>query len=117
MKSFLSLIYAFLVIVFSFFSNFLAKAADDYGLSETAAGAGLKTGTVAGAIGKVAGTVLSLVGIAFFLLMLYGGFLYMNARGNETEAKKATGIIIDAVIGLVIVGASYIITKFVFAAI
>ncbi|MBI5732120.1 MAG: hypothetical protein HY982_02045 [Candidatus Magasanikbacteria bacterium] len=90
--------------------------ADEYGLDTAAGGTGLKMGTVAGTIGKVTGAVLSLVGIAFFLLMLYGGFLYMTAQGDESKAKKAIGIVIDAVIGLAIVGASYLITKFVFSA-
>ncbi|MBI5230525.1 MAG: hypothetical protein HY981_04485 [Candidatus Magasanikbacteria bacterium] len=88
----------------------------NYGLNATAGAAGIKTsGTVAGITGKIIGVVLSLVGIAFFLLMLYGGFLWMMARGDETQAKKARDIIIDAVIGIIIVAAAGIITSFVFS--
>ena len=88
----------------------------DYGYSDTVGKTGLATGgTIAGVAGKVIGVALTLVGIAFFLLMLYGGFLWMTARGDETKAKKARDMIIDAVIGLVIVGGSGILTAFVFS--
>ncbi|HBW74258.1 MAG TPA: hypothetical protein DEF59_03275 [Candidatus Magasanikbacteria bacterium] len=87
----------------------------NYGLDSTANAAGLKkSGTIAGITGSIVGVVLSLVGVAFFLLMLYGGFLWMTARGDETQAKKAKDIIIDAVIGIIIVAAAGIITSFVF---
>lgn len=117
-------------ILFSFLLTFLLVAPlavaqaqgtatpDPYGLDTTAGGAGIpKTGTLQTKIGTVTGAILSLVGIAFFLLTLYGGFLWMTARGDDAQAKKAMGVIIDAGIGLVIVSAAYIITKFVFGAI
>lgn len=89
-----------------------------YGLEETATGAGISTvGTLQGRIGTITGALLSLVGVLFFLLALYGGFLWMTARGEESQAAKAKGIIIDAVIGLAIVSAAYIITSFVFQAV
>ncbi len=92
--------------------------AQDYGLKDTAVGAGIpQTGTLQGRIGTITGALLSLVGVLFFLLALYGGFLWMTARGDESQATKAKGIIIDAVIGLAIVSAAYIITSFVFKAI
>lgn len=89
-----------------------------YGLETTAAGTGIVvTGDLQTKIGTITGAVLSLVGVAFFLLTLYGGFLWMTARGDDAQAKKAMGVIIDAGIGLVIVSAAYIITSFVFGAI
>jgi len=91
--------------------------ADDYGLKATAGAAGIKTeGSVAGTVGTITGYALSLIGILFFGLMLYGGFLWMTAKGDESQVKKALEIIIDAVIGLLIVGAAYIITSLVFSA-
>lgn len=100
-----------------------APPPDAYGLDTTAGAAGVKSATTGqpttlqGYIGQATGAVLSLVGVAFFILVLYGGFLWMSARGDEAQAKKAMGVIIDAGIGLVIVSAAYIITKFVFNAI
>lgn len=105
-------------LISSFFFFLLSApvmAAGDYGLKSTADAAEIKTsGSIAGTIGKITGALLSLVGVAFFVLMLYGGFLWMTARGDEAQSKKAQGIIVDAVIGLVIVGAAYTITAFVF---
>jgi hypothetical protein len=96
----------------------LAALAQDYGLKDTATGAGITTkGTLQGRIGTFVGAVLSLVGVLFFLLALYGGILWMTARGDESQVKKAQGIIIDAVVGLAVVSAAYIITNFVFQAV
>ena len=107
-----------LIFVFFLVAPLVAVRADDYGLDTTAGAAGVpKTGSLQTKIGTVTGAVLSLVGVAFFLLTLYGGFLWMSARGDDAQAKKAMGVIIDAGIGLVIVSAAYIITKFVFGAI
>jgi len=66
--------------------------------------------TVAGGIIKI---FLSILSIIFILLMLYGGYLWMTARGNQEQVTKAKELITSAVIGLVIVVAAYAITYFV----
>lgn len=65
------------------------------------------------AIGKVIGVGLSLIGVIFLILMIYSGFLWMLARGNETEVTKAKDLIQAAIIGLIIVLAAYAITQYV----
>ncbi len=87
-----------------------------YGLQETGESAGLTKGEVTPLpqlIGNYIQIFLSLLGVIFLILMLYGGFKWMKARGNATEVEKAKEVIIDAVIGLVIVAASYAITAFI----
>ena len=64
-------------------------------------------------IGQIIQTALSFVGVVFFLLMLYGGFIWMTARGDETQAKKAKDIIIMATIGMVIILLAYAATTLV----
>lgn len=64
-------------------------------------------------IGLVIGILLGFVGVIFLGLMIYGGFTWMMARGNESEADKAKKIIEQSIIGLVIVLAAYAITYFV----
>ncbi len=64
-------------------------------------------------IGKVVGAVLSFLGIAFFILIIYAGFRWMFARGNDQEVAKAKDIIVSAVIGLVIVLSAYAITFYI----
>lgn len=89
-----------------------------YGLNETAGTAGLSTGgTVQGITGNVIGAILTMVGVLFLVLMVYGGIIWMTARGNEQQTQKALNTIIAAVIGLVIVLGSYAFTTFVFSSV
>lgn len=85
------------------------------GLETTANVAGLSTANVdiATRIGQIIGIALSLVGVVFLVLMVYGGFVWMTAAGDSEKIKKAKGIIINAVIGIIIVLASYAITFFI----
>ncbi len=64
-------------------------------------------------VGKVISELLSFLGVIFLILMIYGGYVWMKARGNETDVKRARDIIIDALIGLIIVVAAYAISYFV----
>ena len=95
----------------------LPALAQDFGLTQAAKEAGFKTGGAVGGpatvAGKIVGYLLAFVGIIFFALMLYGGILWMTARGNEEKVKKAQELIKSAVIGLVIVFLSYVVTNFV----
>lgn len=65
-----------------------------------------------GAIGTVIGALLSFIGIVFMILMIYGGVLWMTARGNESQVKEAKDLITAAIVGLVIVLSAYGITAF-----
>lgn len=64
-------------------------------------------------IGTVIEMSLSLLGIIFIILIIYGGYQWMYAKGNEEQVKKAKEIIMAAIIGLVIVVAAYAISYFV----
>ena len=65
------------------------------------------------AIGQIVGAVLAFVGVIFLGLMIYGGFIWMMARGNESEVEKAKELIKSAIVGLVVILAAYAITKYV----
>ena len=64
-------------------------------------------------IGKGIGAAITLVGMIFLVLMVYAGYLWMTARGEEAEVEKAQKIITAALIGFFIVASAYAITKFV----
>jgi hypothetical protein len=64
-------------------------------------------------IGRIIKYALGLVGIVFFVLMVYAGFTWMTARGEEKKVKEAEGTIKAAVIGIVIVALAYGITSYV----
>jgi hypothetical protein len=62
-------------------------------------------------VGKIIKAFLSLLGIIFILLMIYGGYIWFIARGNDSEVKKAQDIIRNAIVGAIIVVAAYGITN------
>ena len=64
-------------------------------------------------IGKIIYAVLSILGVIFLVLIIYGGFLWMTARGNEEQVGRAKKIITNATIGLAIIITSYAVTWFI----
>jgi hypothetical protein len=64
-------------------------------------------------IGEYIQMALSFLGVLFLLLMIYGGYVWMKARGNETDVTRAKDIITNSGIGLVIVISAYAISYFV----
>lgn len=79
--------------------------------------AGSAAGTTEGDVSTLAGTAinvaLSMVGLIFLVLMVYAGYLWMTARGEEGQVDKAKKIISAAIIGMVIVLGAYAITQLV----
>lgn len=68
--------------------------------------------TLEGGISSILTVALSFLGVIFLLLMIFGGILWMTARGNEKNVDRAKNIIFDSIIGLVIIIAAYAITYF-----
>lgn len=112
MKLFLSLS----ILCVGLFSLTTPVVAQDYGLEATADAAGLNKyeKNVPTLIGNVIGTALSMIAVIFFILMVYGGFLWMTAHGKEEQVTKAKDTLIAAVIGIIVVLGSYAVTNFVF---
>jgi predicted PurR-regulated permease PerM len=67
-----------------------------------------------GIVSVIIRMLLSLLAIIFVLLMIFSGYQWMTAGGNEEQVKKAQTRIKNAVIGLVVVILAYAITAFVF---
>ncbi len=64
-------------------------------------------------IAMIIQVVLSFLGVIFFIIMIYAGFLWMTAGGNEEQLTKAKNLLKNGTIGLLIVLAAYAITYFV----
>ena len=62
--------------------------------------------------GQIVSTVLSFIGVLFFILMIYAGILWMTSQGNEQQVSKAKDLLKDAIIGIIIVFAAYAITTY-----
>jgi lysylphosphatidylglycerol synthetase-like protein (DUF2156 family) len=69
--------------------------------------------TLPQAIGNIISIFLSLIGVILLVIMVYAGFLWLTAGGNEEQVKKAKMYIRNAVIGLTIALAAFVITSFV----
>lgn len=64
-------------------------------------------------VGRIINVSLTLLGTIAVVLMVYAGFLWMTAGGNDDQITKARGIIYAAVIGLIIILSAYAITNFI----
>jgi len=110
------------IFAFSFFTPILASPGGSYnfktqsGLNATANAAGykgsLQTESLEFRISSIITAVLSIIGILFLILLIYGGYIWMMAGGNEEEVKRATQILTEAVIGLIVVLSAYSISWF-----
>jgi hypothetical protein len=57
--------------------------------------------------------LMTFLGIIAVVIILYGGFVWLTAAGNEEKVSRAKKIITAAVIGLIIILAAYLIVGFV----
>lgn len=69
--------------------------------------------TIGEIVGSIIGVFLSLLGVIFLCLIIYGGFLWMTSAGNESKVLTAKKVLTQAVIGLIIILSAYGITQFV----
>lgn len=50
---------------------------------------------------------LTFLGLLAVIMVIYGGFLYVSSAGNEENVNKAKKILLYAVIGIVVIIASF----------
>lgn len=60
---------------------------------------------------NVINTLLTFTGVLFFLLVIYAGWLWMSARGKEEDIEKAKKMLRQALIGLLIIIMSRLLTE------
>lgn len=94
----------------------LAGIEDDTGLKTTAQKGYGKLPTDADAnlpllIGKIIGAGLALLGVIFFVIIIYAGIIWMMAMGKEEKINEAKDMIVAAILGLIVVLAAYAITR------
>ncbi len=87
---------------------------DQNAFASFAANAGFAAGpSLVVVIARLIRTVISLLGVAAVVIILYGGFQYMTAGGDENRVKKAKSTIQNGIIGMVIVLLSFSIAQFI----
>jgi len=65
-------------------------------------------------VSRLINYAFTFLGILSLVLCLYAGYSWMTGRGNEERVQKAKDILQGAIIGLIILLASYSIASFVF---
>lgn len=68
-------------------------------------------------IGNLVRTFIGLLGIVFMVLIIYAGYLWLTAQGDDDKVKHAKDLLKNAVIGLIIITAAYAIAAFVLSAV
>ena len=65
------------------------------------------------AIGRIINMVLGFLGLIMLVLFIYAGLLWVTAGGNTDQVDKAKMYIKNAIIGMILALAAFIITAFV----
>ena len=65
------------------------------------------------AIGRVINVILGFLGLIMLVLFIYAGLLWVTAGGNTDQVDKAKMFIKNAIIGMILALAAFIITAFV----
>lgn len=87
---------------------------EDYLLPDEFTGAtGLGEADLESTIGNIINVVLGFLGIVAVVIVLFGGFKWMTAGGNDEKVAEAKKLLVAGVIGLAIILSAYAITSFV----
>lgn len=117
MKKVFLLIFSLILFSSLSFSTEVSAASKGLGgalgnLRAVGSGTGLQS-DLTGTVAMIIKVILSLTGTIFLILMVYAGFTWMMAGGDENKIKTAKSIIKASIIGLIIVLSAYAITTFV----
>ena len=85
--------------------NLLQDAGRDTGI-----GQGSELGSLPNAIAAALRFILSILGTLMFGYMVYAGYLWMTAQGDEGAIGHAKGIMVNTVIGFLVVVSAWAIT-------
>jgi hypothetical protein len=78
-----------------------------------APGAAAAGGCIPQVIGQIVNAMLGILGALFLVLIMYGGAQYMLAGGDSKKVESAKQTITNAILGMLVVAASYAIATFV----
>lgn len=73
----------------------------------------LQSNTLEGYIQSIINAALVLAGVVAVVYLIIGGYQYVTSSGNAEAATTAKGTIMNAIIGLVVIFASYVLIDFV----
>ncbi|HNW09122.1 MAG TPA: hypothetical protein PK619_02410 [bacterium] len=85
---------------------------ENWGL-DAAAEFGLGNTGLVETVTQIIQVLLGFLGILAVLLILWGGFIWMTAAGDDAKVDKAKKLIVSGIIGIVIIFSAYAIASFV----
>jgi len=85
-------------------------------LSGVGSALGQSGGDLPTLIGNIINIFIGILGIIFVVLVVYAGFLYLTAAGEDKKIEKAKSLLTQSVIGIIIILAAYAIANFVVTA-
>ncbi|MFH1712133.1 MAG: MMCAP2_0565 family pilin-like conjugal transfer protein [Patescibacteria group bacterium] len=100
-------------IFFVIFSNSAFAQIDVSSADTVAEDVGFSDRTLPEIIGGILKVFLGTLGVIFLVIVIYAGFLWMTAGGDDEKVAKAKKLIINGVIGLIIILSAYAITTFI----
>ncbi len=74
----------------------------------------LKVTNLPALIGMVIRGLMGVAGMIAFIMILYGGILWMTAAGNASQQEKAQNTIVWSGLGIILIFASYALISFIF---
>ena len=64
-------------------------------------------------IGNILNIALSLIGLVFLIYAVYGGYLWLTARGDDKQVTQAKETIKNVIIGIAITVSAYTLTNYI----
>ncbi|OIO18947.1 MAG: hypothetical protein AUJ23_02755 [Candidatus Magasanikbacteria bacterium CG1_02_32_51] len=115
MRKFLVTSFFIVVSLLSFTNVYAKKTLNDAtsALNTVSQKTGIDKGDLPSVIGDTVKMLFVAVGLLFFGLMVYAGVRWMTARDKAESVDKARNTMIAAVLGLIILLASYAVTVFI----
>lgn len=74
----------------------------------------LQTVSVPIVAGRIIKALLAIIGSIFLLIIIYGGFLWMTAAGNDSKVLQGRNTLAWGVLGLVVISLAWVLTGFIF---
>ena len=100
------------LVVGTFAAIAMPLASHGLTLEKTGDTLGLGTADLKETVINIIKLVLGLLGLIAVIMVIYGGFLWLTAGGNEENVEKGKKVISAAVIGLIIILLAWAIVRF-----